>query len=154
MDKSNYKFYVNETLGVTTCVVSREDFTCLVGDYAFQKLYRIMRSDSKLTKIGFAELMRNLVKNYLEPIIDKTLCGRSAVTQARCNFEEDTFSEEYGRILAAKRMDKFVAQTAMKVLEAVYDGANFFTDILYERIWNISTYVGTLKSDIGEFVGE
>lgn len=150
MDNSSYRYNVDPEKGVTACIVNHRDFEELVEDYALNKVFRII-ANNKARRIGLSNLAHSVLNNYVKPAIEKAIGGGDAHTLARCNYEkEEVFDEEYGMLLAARRMDLLVARTALNVLDTWLQDIEFIETAIGERGYNIENYMFALKRDLKE----
>lgn len=150
MDNSSYRYHIDANMGVTVCIVERGNFEELVEDYTLSKLVRII-ANNKARMIGLRGLYDNMLRNYVRPAIDKNIGHGDARAIARCNYEkEDIFDEEFGKLLAARRMDLLIARTSLNALDNFYKDLEFIETVVGERGYNIESYIYALKSDLKE----
>ena len=150
MNNSNYKFIVNEEAGVTVCLMKRQDFIDEVSYYALNKLGRIIWNSKIIQHFDFKKIFTDAINNFLESEIPQ---GEVRAI-ARCNFDAgDTYNEETGMIIAARRMDLQIAQIALGLLDSIYEDFDFFLDEVGKRGKNIERYCNALQKDILE-IGE
>ena len=150
MENRDYQYHVDANMGVTVCVVEREDFEELVEDYTLSKLVRII-ANNKARMIGLRSLYDNMLKHYVWPAIEKNIGKGSARTFARCNYnKEDIFDEDFGKLLAARRMDLLVARTSLNALDNLVRDLEFIETAVSERGYNIESYIYALKGDLKE----
>lgn len=150
MDNRDYRYHIDANMGVTVCIVERGNFEELVEDYTLSKLVRII-ANNKARMIGLRNLYDNMLRNYVRPAIDKNIGYGDARTIARCNYEkEDLFDEDFGKLLAARRMDLLIARTSLNALDNFYKDLEFIETAVGERGYNIESYIYALKSDLKE----
>ena len=148
MNNSNYKFIVNEKAGVTVCLMRRQDFLDEVAYYALNKLGRIIWNSKIIQHFDFKQIFTDAINNFLENEIPQG----DVRTIARCNFDAgDTYDEETGMIIAARRMDWQIAQIALGLLDCIYEDFDFFLNEVGKRGVNIEKYCNALQKDIIEF---
>ena len=150
MDNRDYRYHVDPNMGVTVCIVERGNFEELVEDYTLSKLVRII-ANNKARMIGLRGLYDNMLRNYVRPAIDRNIGNGDARTIARCNYDkEDIFDEDFGKLLAARRMDLLVARTSLNALDNFYKDLEFIETAVGERGYNIENYIYALKNDLKE----
>ena len=150
MDNRDYKYHINVNMGVTVCIVDRNNFEELVEDYTLSKLARII-ANNKARKVGLRNLCDSMMRNYVWPAIEKNIGSGDARTIARCNYEkEDIFDEDFGKLLAARRMDLLIARTSLCALDNFYKDLEFIETAVSERGYNIENYIYALKGDLKE----
>ena len=145
MDNRNYRYHIDPQMGVTVCIVDRDNFEELVEDYTLSKLVRII-ANNKARMVGLRNLYDNMLRNYVRPAIQKNIGSGDARAIARCNYEkEDIFDEDFGKLLAARRMDLLIARTSLCALDSFVRDLEFIETAVNERGWNIRALKGDLK---------
>ena len=150
MDNRNYRYHIDPQMGVTVCIVDRDNFEELVEDYTLSKLVRII-ANNKARKVGLRNLYESMLRNYVQPAIQKNIGNGDARAIARCNYsKEDIFDEDFGKLLVARRMDLLVARTSLCALDEFVRDLEFIETAVNERGWNIESYIRALKGDLKE----
>ena len=150
MDNRDYRYHIDANMGVTVCIVERDNFEELVEDYTLSKLVRII-ANNKARKVGLRNLYDSMLRNYVRPAIQKNIGNGAARTIARCNYnKEDIFDEDFGKLLAARRMDLLVARTSLRALDDFVRDLEFIEIAVNERGYNIESYIRALKGDLKE----
>ena len=150
MDNRDYRYHIDANMGVTVCIVERDNFEELVEDYTLSKLVRII-ANNKARKVGLRNLYDSMRRNYIAPAVEKIIGSGDARTIARCNYnKEDIFDEDFGKLLAARRMDLLIARTSLRALDDFVRDLEFIETAVNERGWNIESYIRALKGDLKE----
>lgn len=150
MDNRDYRYHIDANMGVTVCIVERDSFEELVEDYTLSKLIRII-ANNKARKVGLRNLYESMLRNYVRPAIEKNIGYGDARTIARCNYsKEDIFDEDFGKLLAARRMDLLIARTSLCALDNFLKDLEFIETAVSERGYNIESYIYALKGDLKE----